>query len=162
MQQKQIGQLLVGIGMVLLGILSFVKYRLDEYGAFLCQVVEESPLLTMAQCPAHGDNLSWIILIAFGLVILILAAGVYILFQTRRSTVVEHKHHKQHDTSKLTDEEKMVYTYLHEHDGSAYQSDLIKATGYSKVKMTRVLDHLQAKGIVGRERRGMTNIVVLK
>ena len=47
-------------------------------------------------------------------------------------------------------------------EGSAYQSDLIKATGYSKVKVTRILDKMESKGIVERKRRGMANIIVMK
>ena len=161
MEQKQIGQLLAGFGVVLLAVLSFVKYRLDKYGAFLCQLVEQSPILTMAECPAHGDNLSWILLIAFILAGILFVIGWYILLQTRRAIPL--KHRVPHlDASKLNAEEKIVCDYLQQHEGSAYQSDLIKATEYSKVKMTRVLDRLQAKGVVGRERRGMTNIVVLK
>ncbi|MBI4983154.1 MarR family transcriptional regulator [Candidatus Woesearchaeota archaeon] len=46
--------------------------------------------------------------------------------------------------------------------GSAYQSDLIKETRLTKVKVTRILDKLEGRGLIERKRRGMTNIVILK
>ena len=33
---------------------------------------------------------------------------------------------------------------------------------FSKVKITRILDRLEGKHLVNRERRGMTNIVILR
>ena len=47
-------------------------------------------------------------------------------------------------------------------EGSVYQSDLIKETKLTKVKVSRVLDKLEGKGLIERKRRGMTNIIVLK
>jgi uncharacterized membrane protein len=42
-----------------------------------------------------------------------------------------------------------------------YQSDLVKETKLTKVKITRILDKMEAKKIIKRQRRGMTNIVFL-
>jgi uncharacterized membrane protein len=47
-------------------------------------------------------------------------------------------------------------------NGSVYQSDIVRETKQSKVKITRILDQLEGKGLIERKRRGMTNIVVLK
>ena len=66
------------------------------------------------------------------------------------------------DNSKLDEEEKLIYNILKNKNGSAYQSDLIKETGFSKVKITRILDKLELSEILERKRRGMTNIVVLR
>jgi uncharacterized membrane protein len=74
----------------------------------------------------------------------------------------ESKGFKQVDLSKLDEEEKQVYDLVKSKDGSAYQSDIVKETGLSKVKTTRILDKLETNGILERKRRGMTNIVVLK
>ena len=63
---------------------------------------------------------------------------------------------------KLDAEEQKIIRLLEEKEGSTYQSDLIKETGHSKVKITRILDKLESKGILEKKRRGMTNIVVLK
>ena len=70
--------------------------------------------------------------------------------------------YKKVDTSTLSAEELQIIECIKQKDGSAYQSDLIQETGHSKVKMTRLLDKLESRGILEKKRRGMTNIVVLK
>lgn len=66
------------------------------------------------------------------------------------------------DVSTLDSDEKKVAEVLREKDGSVFQSDVIKALGYSKVKVSRILDRMEQKGLVERKRRGMANLVVLK
>ena len=46
--------------------------------------------------------------------------------------------------------------------GTIFQPDLADKTGFSKVKVTRILDRLEGKQLIERKRRGMTNVVVLK
>lgn len=41
------------------------------------------------------------------------------------------------------------------------QGDLVALSGYSKAKVSRLLDRLEAKGLVVRLRRGMSKRVVL-
>ena len=52
-----------------------------------------------------------------------------------------------------------MYLELREHGGEMYQRDLVGLGTFSKAKVTRVLDRLEAKGLVVRERHGMTNRV---
>tara|TARA_Y100000310_G_scaffold268673_1_gene281382 strand:- start:3542 stop:4015 length:474 start_codon:yes stop_codon:yes gene_type:complete len=59
-------------------------------------------------------------------------------------------------------EEQHIIQFIINHEGSAYQSDLVKELKLSKVKTTRLLDKLEGKGMIERKRRGMTNVVVLK
>jgi uncharacterized membrane protein len=68
---------------------------------------------------------------------------------------------KENINSLQTDERK-VYDLIVNADGFMFQNDLIEKTGYSKVKISRILDKLELKGVVERRRRGMANIVVLK
>jgi uncharacterized membrane protein len=41
------------------------------------------------------------------------------------------------------------------------QSDLHAATGFSRAKITRILDYLEVKGLVLRKSHGMTNKIIL-
>jgi len=43
-----------------------------------------------------------------------------------------------------------------------FQSELVDENGYTKVKVTRILDKLEGRGLIERRRRGMTNVVILK
>lgn len=69
---------------------------------------------------------------------------------------------KDIDLSQLDAEEARVCQFITERKGSAFQSDLVRELGLSKVKVTRILDRLESLGILERKRRGMTNMVVLR
>ncbi len=47
-------------------------------------------------------------------------------------------------------------------DGTIFQSALGEQTGMTKVKVTRLLDKLEGRGLIERKRRGMTNVVIIK
>ncbi len=90
--------------------------------------------------------------------------GTYIVFKEERKVKASSKMTKTiSDTVKnLDDEEKSVYNQIESSDGFIFQNDLIQKTGFSKVKVSRLLDKLEAKNLVERRRRGMSNIVVTK
>jgi len=62
----------------------------------------------------------------------------------------------------LDADETRIVAIINEGGGSVYQSDVIRKTGFSKVKVSRILDRLEQKGLIERKRRGMTNLVVVK
>ena len=157
---KLLGSALIGLSIILLFILVFVKINSDREGAFLCQVVAEDPNLSMDECPAHESSTSWLILLAFGIGMIMLVAGAVLIFRSQAGETK--KHHNPVDRSKLSEEEKKILELLEQNEGSMYQSDIIKHTEHSKVYVTRLLDRLEGKHIIERKRRGMTNIVVLK
>ncbi|MEK6983932.1 MAG: hypothetical protein AABX33_05140 [Nanoarchaeota archaeon] len=159
-QNKTIGYFLAGFSIILVFILTFVKIDSDEQSAFLCEKFHENQL-DMQQCPAHKSNISWLLVSAFGIGFLILGVGVYLSF-FHKPAAKDVKDFKEIDITKLTDEEKNIYGIIRNKSGSAYQSDLMKETGFSKVKVTRLLDKLESKVVLERKRRGMTNIIVLK
>jgi hypothetical protein len=70
------------------------------------------------------------------------------------------------DLSRILDgvedeDEKVIIGLVVEAGGSAFQSDLVERSGFSKGKVSLVLDRLEARGIVQRKRSGMTNLVVI-
>lgn len=163
---KSVGYALIAFSMLLGILLVLVKANTDQQGAFLCEKFHENQL-DMQQCPAHKSSTSWLLTLAFGTAFLILGAGIYLVLASGASGSAKPSGIKTSELpkevlEKLSIEEKTVYDAVGKTEGSAYQSDLIKTTGFSKVRMTRILDRLESKGIVERKRRGMTNIVVLK
>lgn len=64
--------------------------------------------------------------------------------------------------SLLKSEEKRLYELVEEAGGAIFQADLVEKSGFSKVKVTRLLDRLEGLGIIERKRRGMTNMVILR
>ncbi len=61
----------------------------------------------------------------------------------------------------LDEDERRMYLEIREHGGEMLQRDLVALGTFSKAKVTRVLDKLETKGLVVRERHGMTNRVRL-
>lgn len=59
------------------------------------------------------------------------------------------------------DERKIIQLIIDE-GGTIFQSQLIEKSGYSKSKVSLVLDRLEARRILERRRHGMSNVVVLK
>lgn len=162
MERKTLGLGLLILGIVSLALLAFVKSDMDSRGAFLCELVANDPDTEMTQCPAHQSSADWMILFLFGVAFVIATVGGYLFFIPGATLSSSTSTAKKVNLSKLSADEKKVYNLLKENDNSMYQSDLIKETGFSKVKISRVLDKLSAKGLIDRKRRGMTNIVVLK
>ena len=66
------------------------------------------------------------------------------------------------DSAKLDGDEAKIAALLKENEGVMFQSDIVEKTGFSKSKVSRILDKMEARGLVERRRRGMTNVVILK
>ncbi|MBS3112050.1 hypothetical protein J4459_02195 [Candidatus Woesearchaeota archaeon] len=153
---KNLGKILIILSILLLFILTSVKMNYDKNGAVLCEAIAESPSMDMENCPYHNNNNSWLIVLAFSIVFLILGGGIFLFLRNKQLD------YKQIDFSRLNEEEKQIYNLIKEKDGSIYQSEIMKELEFSKVKTTRLLDLMESKKILERKRRGMTNIIILK
>ena len=113
---------------------------------------------------------TWISLIIVGIVLLI---GLFLIFakesekiivKTRKikDEVAESKKEEKEENLKLLNaEEKQLYNILIKEE-SMFQADLVDKSGFGKVKVSRILDSLEAKNLLERKRRGMNNIIILK
>lgn len=59
----------------------------------------------------------------------------------------------------LDGDERRMFLALRDAGGESLQKDLIEKTKMSNAKVTRVLDRLEEKGLIVKERHGMTNKV---
>ncbi len=113
-------------------------------------------------CPfAQLNELSGPKHIALTLDIILFAIGFF-LFISKKEQPEQAKQEKNKAKPTLAGEEAKVYELISNSEGMMYQNDLAVKTGLSKVKVTRILDKLEAKGLIERRRRGMTNVVILK
>ena len=98
------------------------------------------------------------------IMLLIMVFGVYLIFFSKEETTNLKLKKSERDKiiKTLKDDEKQVFEKLIEEEGTIFQSELVEKTKFSKVKITRILDKLEGRGLVERKRRGMTNIVILK
>jgi uncharacterized membrane protein len=72
------------------------------------------------------------------------------------------KEHFAKILKELDPDSRSVLEKLIESNGSIFQSELVGHTGHTKVKITRILDRLEGRGLIERKRRGMTNVVILR
>jgi len=61
----------------------------------------------------------------------------------------------------LDGDERRLLRVIVEARGDILQRDLVRVTAFSDAKVSRLLDRLQERGLVVRERRGMTNRIRL-
>src|SRR3989344_9190038 len=148
---KKLGVVLIVLSLITGGI--FVYYISN-----LTQKSQELGCFDNIECSTIERGLS-ISHIAVGIFSFILALGFYLIFFTRERIIEQ----KEYDLSKLTSEEKHVFLFIKENkDKGVYQSNVVEQFNFPKSKVSRILDKLEAKQIIERKRRGMTNIIFLK
>lgn len=170
------------VGLLIVGISIFIGFLIWLFNKSLTAIVNES-CSHGPTCPMW-DSISLQTNIGIAVLVFVLIIGLYMIFFAKDNieTPVIREVHKikvikemsrdvkskttndniKRILSSLTGDERSIYNLVIDADGSVFQSELSKSTGYSKVKVTRILDRLEGKGVIERKRRGMTNIVLLK
>lgn len=62
----------------------------------------------------------------------------------------------------MKENERKVFDALLQEDGEAFQKELQTRTGYSKAQLSRLLNDLQERGLIEKERVGRTNKILLQ
>jgi len=158
MKNKNVGYLIVGIS-ILVGIIILL------FNAALTDIVDQTcdhgTSCEMYDTISVQTDLS---LIIAGLIFVI---GIFLIFSKESEKIIVKKvkqkvPRKKLDLSGLDKKEKEVVKILQREGGAFFQKSLMEELGVGKVKMTRMMDKLEAKQLVERKRRGMNNIIVLR
>ena len=158
MKNRNVGYLISGIA-IIIGIIVWI------FNIGLRKIV--------GQTCTHGGSCSMYDTIAvqtyLSLTIagVVLVIGLFLIFSKESEKIVIKKvkgrvQKKKRDLSGLDEGEREVVKFLQDEGGAVFQGALMEKFEFGKVKMTRLLDKLEAKQIAERKRRGMNNIVVLK
>lgn len=159
----------MAIGLVALGVLAF-GLTVYFYNQALGEIAVAS-CSDMVNC-AHQrvvetqNMVIGVLILALG----VLGAAAAYMYYSRREAISHaglhpaghSAHAREVDESGLDGDAKKVLGVLREKGGSAFQSDVVRESGYSKVKVSRILDRMEHGGLVERKRRGMANLVVIK
>jgi len=94
------------------------------------------------------------------LLIAIFSFGLYLFFKKKPEEIKVSNARKI--VKNLGGDELKVYDTIFGSSGMMFQNEIVDKLQFSKVKVTRILDRLEMKGLIERKRRGMTNIIVLK
>jgi uncharacterized membrane protein len=156
MRNRNVGFLIVGISVIVFIIIFLFNSGLKDIVEDTC---DHGLSCKMYDTISMQTNLS---LVIAGLVLLI---GLFFIFSKENERVVikkvkERVRKKKVDLTGLDDVERKAVGVLKK-ERAVFQKALMEELGVGKVKMTRLIDKLEAKGIVERKRRGMNNIVVL-
>lgn len=157
--QKKIGLVVVVFSLILFSV---IYYMTDTITRLKVELHKTCPL-PPEECP-YKSSVPIESLAAF---IFAAAMGIFGSFLTFTATSTEkialgEKRKIKELMKNLSEEEKKIYNTISSSNGFIFQSDLMGKTGFSKVKISRILDRLEAKNLVERRRRGMANAVVLR
>ncbi|MBT7705953.1 hypothetical protein HN747_00755 [archaeon] len=157
MRNKSVGFLIVGISVFIFLIVLIFNSALKNIVGATCS---HGPTCSMFDTIAVQ---TWI---SLAIAVLVLFIGIFLIFSKEEKeivikTVVEKSKHRAISMVGLDEIEKKAVSLLRKEEGM-FQKTLMEELGVGKVKMTRMLDKLEAKQIVERKRRGMNNFVVLK
>ncbi|MBI1969253.1 MarR family transcriptional regulator [Candidatus Woesearchaeota archaeon] len=148
-----------GIGALLVFVLLLLyKAELDQRNLQFCEAAcqQYEEVCTAEACPFMDHSYSWVFSLLLAISLMLSLAG-FGLFLFQKKAIMKRK-----EPTGLTTEEQQIYQLIKVSGTPCYQSALVEKSGLSKVKVTRILHKLEAKGVLERKRKGMTNIVVLK
>lgn len=143
MKNKLVGYLIISIAGIILVIVA-------SFNQALASIVSESCSHGI-QCPMY-TTLTIQKIVSYALTVMVGLTGVVILRM---------KDDVKPMLPPLEGMEQTVVDILQKHEGEILQSKLPDMLDSNKVKVTRILDALEQKGVIERVRRGMSNLVKL-
>ena len=163
-------------GFIIIGISLLIGFIIFLFNRALTKIVNTA-CTHGPTCPMWG-TVDFHTNISMGVMVFIILIGLYLIFfgkdekiitKTRIREIKQQlkprkitKENYQKIMEKLDNNEKLALDKIIEAQGTIFQSDLAEKTGFSKVRVTRILDRLEGMGMIERKRRGMTNVVILK
>lgn len=156
MKNRNVGFLIIGVAVVIAIVVFLFNTALTNIVNTSCS---HGPT-----CPMYGEikSQTYISIAIIGFVLII---GLVLIFGKENEKIVVKKVRPYTDAElkprkfnkesleNLGSEEKQIMNLLLESQGSAYQSAIAEKTGMNKVKVTRILDSLEAQGLVERKKK---------
>lgn len=154
------------VGFIIVGFALLIAFITWLYNRALTEIVNAS-CSHGPTCPMWG-SIKFQTNVSLAIMSAVIIIGLYFIFFAKEEFKEKEFISKKIDKnaykkilSNLSDDEKYVMNKIIDSQGSVFQSELVNSE-YTKVKITRILDKLEGKGLIERKRRGMTNVVLLK
>jgi predicted transcriptional regulator len=162
MKNRNVGYLIIGIAIVIGTIILIFNIALKN---IVGQTCSHGGTCTMYDTIAAQTWLSIAIagvILVIGLFLIFTKEETKIITKIKKQKIHVEKKNKPIDYTKLNKDEKIIIKNIEDANGTIFQSDLVEKSGFSKVKVSRLLDKIEGRQLIERKRRGMTNVVVLK
>ena len=149
--------LLAMFGMIVSTFALFIKIMTPSSVQFII----EGTIIEMNQIPSIFNTLDVILI---GASCFVLGASLIYLLQVDGNTSLkEVTNNWDNLIAGLRDEdETQIAKIIANEGGTIFQSQLVETSGFSKSKVSIVLDRLEARGVIERRRHGMSNVIILK
>lgn len=145
MKNRNVGFLIVGIFVVICVIVLLFNIGLRSIVDETCEHGKE--------CIMY-DTINLQTYFSLAIAGIVLFVGLFLIFS-------KDDFFKKVKLRDLDDDERKVVKILTREGGAFFQKSIMDEMGIGKVKMTRVADKLESRGIISRKRKGMNNILVL-
>lgn len=157
------------VGILVIFVALLMGFIIFSFNRAMAEIVntscEHGPL-----CPMWG-TIDFQTNISIAIMSFVIVIGLYLIFFGEEKVKLSEEEIKDLKINKdgykeilrsLTEEEKTVLEKIIDSNGTIFQSELTHEPNFNKVKVSRILDKLEGRGIIERRRRGMTNVVILK
>lgn len=162
------------VGILVICIAALIGFIIYSFNTAMTNIVSTS-CSHGSSCPMWG-SINFQTNVSIAIMIFIIIIGLYLIFFGQEEKIITKfkKIKEQIEPKKITKEnyqkvmsdlgrdEKLVLEKIIDSQGTIFQSELVDKTKFTKVKITRILDKLEGKGLIERRRRGMTNVIILK
>jgi len=162
------------VGILIICIAVLIGFIIYSFNVAMTSIVNAS-CSHGSECPMWG-TIEFQTNVSIAIMVFVIIIGLYLIFfgheekiVTKVKTVRQQiepkevtKENYQKIMNDLNGDEKLVLEKIIESKGTIFQSDLVDATKFTKVKVTRILDKLEGRNLIERKRRGMTNVIILK
>lgn len=162
---KKLGFALIGLAIALAILFLFFTRDLTNAQAIECTATC-GPDMKDNSCPHEANSIPLQSYAGFSMSFILAGIGAFMVLNDKKyqvsSAVAVKEKNAEKAMATLEEDEKKVFALAKDSGGAIFQGDLIEKTGFPKVKVSRILDRLEGRGLVERRRRGMANMVVLK
>lgn len=162
------------VGILIIGIAVLIGFIIFSFNQAMTSIVNAS-CSHGSSCPMWG-TIDFQTNVSIGIMVFVIVIGIYLIFFGEEEKIITKiktikpqiepkkitKGNYQKVMSTLSQDERLVLQKTIESQGTIFQSELVDKTKFTKVKVTRILDKLEGRGLVERKRRGMTNVIILK
>jgi uncharacterized membrane protein len=149
MNNRELGLVIAGLGIVMI----LVMYSLVP----IIKNAEQSECgCQSGDTCQYADRMPWQVYLSFSLIAVLFVVSFFLFTKDKP------KKKKVVIPENLTDDERKIIDELVKQNGMIFQSEIVEKLDVSKVKVTRILDKLEGRGLIERRRRGMTNAIILK